>query len=235
MSENSNLPWIQTYIDMTLNDHQMLQKMIYIFQQIGASVIEKTITQNSFIVIKKNTNFIQDICSIFFGPKTNTPKIQVVFRFLENQYNRLVEIKSLQGYHNENETIIINYLKKCIPYAKNIKIVRFAPGYFSTIEDELQKEYMECMEREEKNKYNNKKRNKSMNSSRGTFLEENSNMLQKINKHANNYYEIYKILSQDNYDVGRTMTAFINEFKIKKSNNNYFLLIFLIINLIYLI
>ena len=218
MSENNNLPWVQTYIDMTLNDHQMLQKMIYIFQQIGASVIEKTITQNSFIVIKKNTNFIQDICSIFFGPKTNTPKIQVVFRFLENQYNRLVEIKSLQGIHNENETIIMNYLKKCIPYAKNIKIVRFAPGYFSTIEDELQKEYMECMEREEKNKYNNKKRNKSMNSSRGTFLEENSNMLQKINKHANNYYEIYKILSQDNYDVGRTMTAFINEFKIKNEH-----------------
>ena len=69
MSENNNLPWVQTYIDMTLNDHQMLQKMIYIFQQIGASVIEKTITQNSFIVIKKNTNFIQDICSIFLVQK----------------------------------------------------------------------------------------------------------------------------------------------------------------------
>ena len=40
-------------------------------------------------------------------------------------------------------------------------------------------------------------------------------MLQKINKNATNYYEIYKILSQENYDVGRTMTAFINEFRIK--------------------
>ena len=81
MSENSNLPWIQTYIDMTLNDHQMLQKMIYIFQQIGASVIEKTITQNSFIVIKKNTSFIQNICSIFFWFKNKYSKNPSSFSF----------------------------------------------------------------------------------------------------------------------------------------------------------
>ena len=92
MSENSNLPWILANIDMTFNDNQMLQKMIEVFGQVGASVIENTITQNSFIVIKKNTNFIQSICSIFFRSRKNTPKIQVIFRFLENQYNRLVEI-----------------------------------------------------------------------------------------------------------------------------------------------
>ena len=59
----------------------------------------------------------------------------------------------------------------------------------------------------------NKNRNNSSN-----FIEEKTNMLQTINKNATNYYEIYKILSQDNYDAGRTMTAFINEFKIKNEN-----------------
>ena len=231
MSENNNLPWILANIDMTFNDNQMLQKMIEVFGQVGASVIENTITQNSFIVIKKNTNFIQNICSIFFRSRKNTPKIQVIFRFVENQYNRLVEIKSLQGINTENETLIINYLKKCIPIVKSIKIIRFSPGYFLTIEDELEKSYMEYIEREGRNikssnilsinmsKYNkNKNFNKSLNNSRGGFVEENANMLQKINKHANNYYEIYKILSQDNYDVGRTMSAFINEFRIKNEH-----------------
>ena len=150
MTENNNLPWILVNIDMTYSNKQMLQKMIEAFQQVGTSVIENTITQNSFIVIKKNTNIIQNICSIFFRP-SSTPKIQVILRFLKNQYNRLVEIKSLQGYHLENETLIINYLKKCIPFSKSIKIIRFSPGYFETIDDELQKEYMEYLDKQGKN------------------------------------------------------------------------------------
>ena len=227
MAEISNLPWILINIDMTYSNNQMLNKMMEAFQQVGASVIENTVTQNSFIVIKKNINFIQNICSIFSKPPSSTPKIQVILRFLENQYNRLVEIKSLQGYHRENETLIINYLKKCIPFSKSIKIIRFSPGYFETIEDDLQNGYMEYIEKQGRNlkssnilsiniNKTNKKRilNKSLNNS-GNFIEENTNILQKINKNARNYYEIYKILSQDNYDGGRIMTAFINEFRIK--------------------
>ena len=143
MSENNNLPWILASIDMLLNDKQMLEKMLEIFTQIGATPIDNTKTQNSFIVIKKSTSIIHNICSIFFRSTANIPKIQVIFRFMQNKYNRLVEIKSLQGFVSENETLIINYLKKCIPFSKSIKIIRFSPGYFDTIEEELQKGYME--------------------------------------------------------------------------------------------
>ena len=230
MSENINLPWILVNIDMLLNNNQMLRKMLEIFDQIGATPIEKTITQNSFIVIKKSNNIIHNLCSIFFRSTANIPKIQVIFRFLKNNYNRLVEIKSLQGFPNENEILIINYLKKCIPFSKSIKIVRYSPGHFSNLEDELQKEYMDLIDRQGKNiknsnilsiNINNINRNNNLpllNNSRSNFIDESTNMLQKINKHASTYYEIYKILSQDNYDVGRTMTSFINEFKIKNEH-----------------
>ena len=229
MSESNNLPWILINIDMLLNDKQMLKKMLSIFEQIGATLIENTLTQNSFMVIKKSTNLIHNLCSIFFRNSVNEPKIQVVFRFLKNHYNRLVEIKSLQGFPSDDENLIINYLKKCIPYCKSIKIVRFSPGHFSNIEEELQKEYMDLIEKQGKNvkssnilsiniNINNINRNNLLNTSKSNFFDENANMLQKINKHASNYYEIYKILSQDNYDVGRTMTTFINEFKIKNEH-----------------
>ena len=56
MSESNNLPWILINIDMLLNDKQMLKKMLSIFEQIGATLIENTLTQNSFMVIKKSTN-----------------------------------------------------------------------------------------------------------------------------------------------------------------------------------
>ena len=230
MSENNNLPWILVNIDMLLSDKQMLRKMLEIFEQIGATPIENTITQNSFIVIKKSTNIIHNLCSIFFRSTSNVPKIQVIFRFLKNQYNRLVEIKSLQGFPSDTENLILNYLKKCIPFSKSIKIVRFSPGHFSNIEDELQKEYIDLIEKQGKNikssnilsininKINQNNNLSLMNNSKNNFLDENTNMLQKINKHASTYYEIYKILSQDNYDVGRTMTSFINEFKIKNEH-----------------
>ena len=229
MSESNNLPWILVNIDMLLSDKQMLRQMLEIFEQMGASLIENTITQNSFIVIKKSTNIIQNLCSIFFRSTANVPKIQVVFRFLKNQYNRLVEIKSLQGFPSDTENLIINYLKKCIPFSKSIKIVRFSPGHFSNIEEELQKDYMDLIDKQGKRvkssnilsiNINNMNSNNlsSLNNSRSNFIDENANMLQKINKHASTYYEIYKILSQDNYDVGRTMTTFINEFKIKNEH-----------------
>ena len=100
-----------------------------------------------------------------------------------------------------------------------------------TIEDELQKGFMEYIEKEATNirssnilniidiKKNNRNRagkmNISIDNSRSNFLVESSDMVEKINKHASNYYEIYKILSQDKYDAGRIMISFINEFKIK--------------------
>ena len=231
MSENNNLPWILASIDMLLNDKQMLEKMLEIFTQIGATPIDNTITQNSFIVIKKSTSIIHNICSIFFRSTANIPKIQVIFRFMQNKYNRLVEIKSLQGFVSENETLIINYLKKCIPFSKSIKIIRFSPGHFSNIEEELQNEYMDLIEKQGNKVKNsnilsinininnfNKNNNLGLNNSRNNFIDENTNMFQKINKHASTYYEIYKILSQNNYDVGKIMTSFINEFKIKNEH-----------------
>jgi len=221
MSENTDLPWILVNIDMLLNDKQMLRKMLLIFDELGATPIENTITQNSFIVIKKSTNIIHNLCSIFFRSTANVPKIQVIFRFMKNQYNRLVEIKTLQGFPSETENLILNYLKKCIPFSKSIKIVRYSPGHFSNIEEELQKEFIDIIEKKGKNiKSSNilSINMNNLNNSKSNFIDENTNMLQKINKHASTYYEIYKILSQDNYDVGRTMTAFINEFKIKNEH-----------------
>ncbi len=150
---------------------------------------------------------------------------------MQNKYNRLVEIKSLQGFVSENETLIINYLKKCIPFCKSIKIIRFSPGHFSNIEEELQNEYMDLIEKQGNKVKNsnilsinininnfNKNNNLGLNNSRNNFIDENTNMFQKINKHASTYYEIYKILSQNNYDVGKIMTSFINEFKIKNEH-----------------
>jgi hypothetical protein len=60
-------------------------------------------------------------------------------------------MQSLQGFQIENETLIINYLKKCIPIIKKIKILDSSKGNFLTLEDELQKGFMEYIEKEATN------------------------------------------------------------------------------------
>ena len=242
MAENTinNLPWIFVNIDMTLNDQQMKKKLMDIFQLMGGYPIEDSISINSFTIIKKDTNFIKNFCSILFNKNPSNPKIRVSIRFQENKYDRLVEIRTIEGYHLQSEATITSYLKKCIPFSKSIKIVRTSPNDFEFIEEELQRSYMDYINNEGKNmkssniisiNVSSKKshntnnvilnsepnENDSINTSRNSnnFKGENSNALEKINKQANNVYEIYKILSQENYEIGKNVTVFINEFKIK--------------------
>ena len=162
-----------------------------------------------------------------FNKKTETSEFQVVIQFLKDKYNRLVEIRSLKGNNYINELTICTYIKKCIKYSKFMKIERVSSGYFLNLESELEKEFIE----KEKNEINKNNSNNNINNSpflnssqkniingTNTYIEENISMLESINKQATSFYEIYKILSQENYSVGKDLSIFINEFKIKNEN-----------------
>ena len=102
-----------------------------------------------------------------------------------------------------------------------MKLIRVSQGYFLNLENELEKDFSE-KEKADKNKNQN---NILLNSSQrnlingnNTYIEENISMLELINKQATSFYEIYKILSQENYSVGKDLAVFINEFKIKNEN-----------------
>jgi hypothetical protein len=142
---------------------------------------------------------------------------------LKDKYNRLVEIKSLKGNNYINETTIISYLRKFVKMSKSMKIIRVSQGYFINLESDLEKDFIE----KEKNEKNKIQDNMLLNSSQrnlingsNTYIEENISMLELINKQATSFYEIYKILSQENYSVGKDLSIFINEFKIKNENKD---------------
>ena len=108
-----------------------------------------------------------------------------------------------------------------------MKIVRVSPGYFINLENDLDKDFID----KEKNENNLNNQNNGNNNNfllnfnqknaingTNTYIEENISMLESINKQATSFYEIYKILSQENYSVGKDLAIFINEFKIKNEN-----------------
>ena len=221
---NSNLPWILINIEMTYNDTEMKLKMMELVKAMGMTIIDGSIKDNSFQFSKRQKNIIKNFCSTIFNRKGETCEFQVTFQFLKDKYNRLVEIRSLKGNNYINELTICSYIRKNVKFSKSMKIVRVSSGYFLNLESDLEKDFME-KEKNENNNINNQNNNNLLNNSQkniingsNTYIEENISMLESINKQATSFYEIYKILSQENYSVGKDLAIFVNEFKIKNEN-----------------
>ena len=222
----SNLPWILINIEMTFSDTEMKLKMMEFVKLMGMTIIDGSIKDNSFQFAKRQKNIIKNFCSSMFNRKVEASEFQVVIQFIKDKYNRLVEIRSLKGNNYNNEFTICSYIKKCITCSKSMKIERVSPGYFLNFEAELVKEFTEKEKNEiNKNSKNNTNINLFLNNSSkniingtNTYIEENISMLESINKQATSFYEIYRILSQENYSVGKDLAIFINEFKIKNEN-----------------
>ena len=225
-NSNNNLPWILINIEMTFSDTEMKLKMMEFVKLMGMTIIDGSIKDNSFQFAKRQKNIIKNFCSSMFNRKGEASEFQVVIQFIKDKYNRLVEIKSLKGNNYNNEFTICSYIKKCITCSKSMKIERVSPGYFLNFEAELVKEFTEKEKNEiNKNSKNNTNINLFLNNSSkniingtNTYIEENISMLESINKQATSFYEIYRILSQENYSVGKDLAIFINEFKIKNEN-----------------
>ena len=222
-NSNSNLPWILINIEMTLNDTEMKMKMMELVKVMGMTIIDGSIKDNSFQFSKRQKNIIKNFCSTMLNRKGEVSEFQVMFQFLKDKYNRVVEIKALKGNNYVNEATITSYIKKCVKLSKSMKLMRVSVGYFLNLESEIEKEYIE-KEKDENSNLNNSNANFLNNPSKNiingtnTYMEENISMLETINKQATSFYEIYKILSQENYSVGKDLSIFINEFRIKNES-----------------
>ena len=204
MTDEVILPFILVNIDITLSDEQLRDKLKEVMLSLGANIIGEQ-TKNSFSIVKKEKNVLKNICQLFWNNKNNLTTIQITIKFLENRYDRLVELKEISGNQIDGENLIINFLKRFIKISKDIKIIKKSEGYFNNLENTINNSFNE----------QNKEINKMIGSN---YINENATMLETINKEATNYYEIYKILTQENYELGKSITIFINDFKIKNKD-----------------
>ena len=193
MTEEVVLPFVLVNIDATLSDEQLRDKLKEVMLSLGTHITGEP-SKNSFCVVKKEKNVFKNFCQAFWNNKNELTTIQITIKFLENRYDRLVELKEITGSQIDGENLILNFLKKFTKISKDIKIIRKAEGYFNSLETTLNNSFSE----------QNHEINKKIGSN---YINENATMLETINKEATNYYEIYKILTQENYELGKSVAS----------------------------
>jgi hypothetical protein len=108
--------------------------------------------------------------------------------------------------------MIIMFLKSLIKKIKKIRIIRQTDIKI----DFLLKGYLE----QERKKQSHLYRSNTSSCNYQTLTEEDNSIVDVSNKEATNFYEFYRILSQDNYELGKSVRDFIDNFKQKYKNIN---------------
>ena len=142
MTDEVILPFILVNIDITLSDEQLRDKLKEVMLSLGANIIGEQ-TKNSFSIVKKEKNVLKNICQLFWNNKNNLTTIQITIKFLENRYDRLVELKEISGNQIDGENLIINFLKRFIKISKDIKIIKKSEGYFNNLENTINNSFNE--------------------------------------------------------------------------------------------
>ena len=136
--------------------------------------------------------------------------------FLNDNYERKISIKSIKGHEKNLKIFLVKFLNIFCSNANKIKIYKQSKCLLSynlekNINSEIRKRKISLY----KNYYLPKgiANTVNINNSSAYFLQET--LVEKSNNKANKYYELFKILSSNEYGLGVIITKFISDFKIK--------------------
>ena len=228
---NSRLPLIIISVSANLNKNQFLELIKNIFLKLNYKIIcniKDTEFENLNIYEYKPKNCCENFKYLFknINIKTQFQVISIlkndennftkgISTFLNDVNERKISIKSIKGNEKNIIQFFINFLTKFCLYINKIKITKQSKCLLKyNIEESIQKIIQ------------NKKNEiiKSVKLPKDIFNSHNSNYqklideetyVEKTNTQAKKYYELYKILSKGEYELGKAIKLFIEEFKKK--------------------
>lgn len=129
--------------------------------------------------------------------------------YLNDNYERKICIKTVRGTEKNVINFIIKYLKLLCASINKIKVIKQTKNFYKyNLEQMLNDQIKERKEKLLKSINFPKKKLLKINDDEETIVE-------KSNKKANQYYEIYKTLSNTEYDLGKSIMNFIENFRNK--------------------
>ena len=228
---NSHLPLIIMSVSANLNKIQFLELIKNIFKALNYKLIcniKDSEFENLNIYEYKPSNcceklkyclkskYVKNEFQVLVILKSDENNFTTgVNTFLNDTYERKISIKSIKGNEQKIIQFFISFLSKFCLSINKIKLIKQSKCLLKyNIEENIQ------------NIIRNKKIEiyKSLKLPKDLYGSQNSNYqkliddetyVEKTNSQANKYYELYRILSKGEYELGKSIKSFIDNFKKK--------------------
>ena len=228
---NTKLPLISMSVSANLNKKQFLEAINNTFLKLNYKLIcnikdteyeslniyeynPKNCCENFKYLCKNNIKNIFQVLIILKSDENNFNK--GIHTFLNDINERKLSIKSIKGNEKNIINFFINFLSCFCSSINKIKIIKQSKCLLKyNIEETIQKLILT----KKNNIYETKKLPKSilynLQNSNYKKLIEDETYVEKTNTQAKKYYELYKILSKGEYELGKTIKTFVDDFKKK--------------------
>ena len=223
---NDKLPMIFLSVSVNLNSNDFMHLIESTFTRLNYRNIchIKNSSFKDINVYEYNPiNFIERIAYCMAGKKTfikSVFQVVVILKkdennftsglnyYLNDHYERKILIRTVRGSEKNIINFIIKYLKLISSSINKIKVIKQSQNFYKydlekTLNDQIKMRKNLLL--------------KSINIPKKKLLgpPEVETLVEKSNKEANQYYELYKILSNKEYELGKTVNDFIENFKMK--------------------
>ena len=225
---NSQMPMIIFSVSTTMNKDQFLRLIKTTFQKLNYKLIcniKESDYDNCHIFEYKpkncfeklKCNFVKNQFQVLTILKSDENNFSMgVNTFLYDFYERKISIKTIKGKEQNIIQFFIKFLNNFCLSINKIKIIKQSKCLMkynleSTLHQKIKnRKNSLCKSLNLPNNLSYCRRNDSYQE-----LMEEETYVEKTNNQANKVYEIYKILSKNEYDLGKYLSDFIKNFKLK--------------------
>ena len=229
---NQNLPMVIITVSVNLNRNQFLELIKNLFIKMKYKLIcniknteyeninifeyhPKNCCENIKFICKKK--FIRNQFQILTILKSNENNFNTgINTFLNDINERKISIKAIKGNEQSIIQFIIDFLQKFSVSMNKIKIIKQSKCLLKYKIEENLLSIINNRKNEIYKKSNipNDLLNTSRNSNYQKLLNDET-YVEKTNYQASKYYELYRILSKEDYELGKLINNFIDNFKKK--------------------
>ena len=224
---NNKLPMIMISVSVNLNSNGFINLVGSTFDKLeyrNICTIKSNLRDNISIYEYNSKNFFE---RIFFCLTNKRTFIKNVFQvitilkkdennfssglnyYLNDNYERKIAIKTVKGSEKNVINFIIKFLKLFASSVNKIKVIKQSKCFSKYNLEQMLNEQIKAKKDLLLKTINYPKRKTQL------IDDVEETIVEKSNKKANQYYDIYKTLSNTEYDLGKSINDFIENIKIK--------------------
>ena len=224
---NNKLPMIMVSVSVNLNGNGFIGLIQSTFNKLNYRNIctiknnsldnitiyeynPKNIFENLLFCISNKRAFIKNVFQVTTILKKNENNFSSGLNYyLNDNYERKICIKTVRGTEKNVINFIIKYLKLFCNSINKIKVIKQTKNFYKYNLEQMLNDQIKTRKEQLLKNINFPKKNIPK------INEEEETIVEKSNKKANQYYDIYKTLSNTEYDLGKSISDFIEKFKNK--------------------